>query len=145
MIKDRTGRTTIVQPEAVAGSDVAANTEFSHTVPAGETWHLKAVSVALVQGATQTPQPILRISVGSVVVYEGYGCTTAQAISTTCRYTWAAGLPLTGLVGATTEVRAQAPLLADLVLPAGSVIESSTIGKGANSNYGAPAFLVEKL
>lgn len=124
------------------GTNPAANTEFSETVPAGKAWRLFAVSVALVQGATQTPQPILVIDDGTDVIFESFGSTTAQAVSTTCQYTWAPGHPLSGLVGATTNVHSVGPLPLGLVLPAGYKVRSSTIGKGANSDYGAPSLFV---
>jgi hypothetical protein len=124
------------------GTDVAANTEFSETVPTGKAWQLISVSVALVQGATQTPQPILIIDNGSTVIFENFGSSAAQAVSTTCQYTWSAGLTLSGQVGATTNVHSTSGLPANLVLNAGYRIRSSTIGIGANSNYGSPAIFV---
>lgn len=120
------------------GSDPAAGAEVSVTVPAGKHWHLISVSVALVQGATQTPQPILVIDDGTDVLFENFGSSTAQAVSTTCRYTWAEGLTLSGQVGATTNVHATAPLPAGLILGPGFRIRTSTLGIGANSDYGAP-------
>lgn len=127
------------------GTDPAANTEFQVTVPAGKSWLLVAVSVALAQGATQTPQPVLVIDDGTDVVFESFGSSAAQAASTTCRYTWAVGLPLTGQVGATTGVHSTAPLPQGLVLGAGWRIGSSTVGIGANSNYGAPSVTYVEL
>ena len=132
-------------PEAlkvVTGADPAANAEIAVTVPTGKAWKLLAVSVALVQGATQTPQPILVIDDGTTTFFEGFGSSAAQSVSTTCRYSWAAGLPLSGQVGSGSGVHATAPLPEDLVLPAGSRIQTSTLGKGANSDYGAPALYV---
>lgn len=126
------------------GTDVAANTEWSETVPAGETWELIAVSVALVQGLTQTPLPILIVDDGTTTVYESFGSTTVQAVSTTTRYTWAPGHTLTGQVGATTNVHSTGPLPAGLVLGAGWRVRTSTVGIGANSNYGAPALLIRR-
>ena len=134
------GGTSVLK--AVAGTNPAANNELSDTVPAGKAWLLMSVSVALVQGATQTPQPILVIDDGTTVVYESFGASAAQAASTTCRYNWAPGLTLTGLIGATTNVHATAPLPAGLILPAGYRIKTTTIGLGANSDFGAPEFLV---
>lgn len=131
-------------PLVVTGTDPAANAEISQTVPSGELWELVAVTVALVQGITQTPQPILTITDGSSTIYESIGSTAAQAVSTTCQYTWAAGLTISGQVGATTNVHSVAPLPVGLVLPAGYVIATNTIGKGANSDYGAPRFYVVK-
>lgn len=57
---------TIAEPTLAvfAGSDVAANTEISEVVPAGQFWNLVSFTVALVQGITQTPQPILMIDEG---------------------------------------------------------------------------------
>ena len=133
------------QSSVVTGSDGAANTEFSETVPAGEFWLLRSVSVALVQGATQTPQPILIIDNGTTTVYESFGSSAVQAVSTTCRYTWAPGHTLTGQVGATTNVHSTGPLPEGLLLGPGWRIRTSTIGIGANSNYGAPALMVTKL
>lgn len=132
-------RATILR---IAGTDPAANTELSETVPAGKSWHLLSVTVALVQGLTQTPRPILVLDDGTTTVFESFGASAAQAVSTTCRYTWAPGLTLSGVVGATTDVHANAPLPAGLVLPAGWRVRTSTTGLGANSNYGAPSLLV---
>lgn len=126
----------------VNGTNPAANTEFSDTVPTGKAWRLIAVSVALVQGITQTPQPLLVLDDGTDVIFEGFGSTTAQAVSTTCRYTWAPGLTLTGLVGATTNVHSTAPLPEGFILLPGYRIRSSTVGIGANSDYGAPSYYV---
>jgi hypothetical protein len=131
-------------PELVTGSDVAANTEFSQTVTAGDVWHLIAVTVVLVQGATDTPLPSLVIDDGSTVISLMPGSTTAQAVNTTCRYTWGPGLVTSGQIGATTNVRSIGGLPAGLILQAGWRIGSSTAGIGANSNYGAPIFTVVK-
>ena len=126
----------------INGSNPAANAEISETVPAGKTWVLLSVSVLLVQGITQTPQPILVIDDGTDVVFESFGSSAAQAVSTTCRYTWGPGLPFTGQVGVTTGVHSTAPLPEDMVLPAGWRIRTVTLGIGANSDYGAPSLYV---
>lgn len=121
------------------GTDQAANTEITETVPAGKYWTLISISVALAQGITQTPQPILVIDDGTNVLYESFGSSAAQAVSTTCRYTWAPGLTLSGQVGTTTNVHSNAPLPEGLILGPGFRIKTNTIGLGANSNYGVPA------
>jgi hypothetical protein len=126
----------------VAGTDPAANNEVSDAVPTGKTWWLLAVTVALVQGITQTPQPILVIDDGAASIFESFGSTAAQAVSTTCQYTWAGDVQLTGQVGATTNVHSVAPLPQNLVLPPGYRIRTNTIGLGANSNYGVPSYYV---
>lgn len=124
------------------GTNPAANTECSDTVPAGKSWIVLAYSVQLVSGGGDTPQPILTVDDGTTVMFESFGSTTAQAVSTTCRYTWASQLPLTGLIGATTNVHSTAPLPRDLVLYGGSRIRTTTIGASATTDYGAPSLYV---
>jgi hypothetical protein len=125
----------------VTGLTFATTTQGSRPV----SWYLLSASVACVQGATQTPQPILVIDDGTNVVFESFGSSAAQAVSTTCRYTWAPGLSLSGQVGATTNVHSTAPLPEGLVLLPGWRISTNTIGKGANTDYGAASYLVCEL
>lgn len=126
----------------VNGTNVAANTEISETVPAGKFWQLLAVSLSCAQGLTQTPQPILVLDDGADVFFESFGSSTAQAASTTCRYTWAPNLPLTGQIGSGTTVHSTAPLPAELVLGPGFRIRTSTLGIGANTDYAAASLYV---
>jgi len=135
-------RSVISELLQVNGTDPAANVEVSHTVPAGKQWELLAVSVVLDQGLTQTPQPILVIDDGTDVIFEMFGASAAQAASTTCRYNWAPNLPLSALIGSGANVHAVAPLPSGLVLSEGFRIRTSTLGIGANSNYGAPSLYV---
>jgi hypothetical protein len=134
----RTGNTLI----QVNGADPAAGAEVSQTVPAGKWWGLQAVSIPLVQGITDTPQPILVIDDGTDVIMELFGATTVQAVSTTCRYNWAPGLPLSGLIGSAANVHATAPLPEDLILAPGYRIRTVTLGLTATGNYGVPSFYV---
>jgi hypothetical protein len=127
----------------VVGTNPAANTEWSETVPAGEWWEVLCVNVVLVQGATQTPQPRLVLDDGTNVFFGAFGSTTAQAASTTQRYTWAPNLPTSGNIGATTNVHSTAPLPARCILGPGFRLNSgTTVGIGANSDYAAPVFLI---
>ncbi len=125
-----------------AGTDRAANTEISETVPAGVVWELLAIEFTLVQGATQTPQPILVIDDGTTNLFETFGSSAAQAVSTTCVYTFGTDLQLTGQVGSGANVHSMAPIPDDLLLPAGYRIRTNTLGIGANSDYGAPSIYV---
>lgn len=130
----------------IAGTNPAANTEVSETVPADRLWQLLAVYIPLVQGITQTPWPLLRLTDASDnVLAEIYGSTAAQGASTTCAYSWVRGLSVaSGQIGATTNVRSFAPL-PDILLPGGYKIKTVTIGIGANSDYGVPSLLVAEL
>lgn len=218
--------------KTVIGTDPAANTEIFQTVPAGKWWILKHLAFVCLQGATQTPQPILSIDKGLntenskgtftvtiaspgvvtntahglnegdavfmrttgalptglavdtvyyvitagltadafqvsatrggsaintsgtqsgthtlyavPVVYEGFGASAAQAVSTTCRYNFGVGLSLSAMVGTTTNVHATAPLPNGLLVGPGYRIYTNTLGKGANTNHGAPLIWVEE-
>jgi hypothetical protein len=124
------------------GSNPAANAEFSATVPAGQYWLLMSVTVSLVQGATQTPQPTLIVDDGTTTIFQGFGASSAQNSAVTTQYTWAPGNTLTAGAAATI---ATAPLPAGLVLGPGYRVRSSTLGIGANSDYGAPGLLYVKF
>jgi hypothetical protein len=108
----------------------------TQTVPTGKIWWLKGFSVACVQGLTQTPQPILIVDDGTNVVFEMFGSSAAQGASTTCRYSWGVGLPFTGQVGTGAGVHSTAPLPANLLLKEGWRLFTSTLGIGANTDYG---------
>lgn len=145
-VVDKTGRqsNSFLAASSVSGANPAANAECLITVPAGERWVLKSVSVSLVQGATQTPWPVLIIDDGTNTLWSAHSGTAAQAFSTTCQHSWGAAAP-TGIQGATTVVQAQGPIPQDMVLEAGSRIRTLTTGIGANTDYGVPWASVIKL
>lgn len=137
------GTTHLVRPRirSITGTDPAANTEISETVTAGKAWHLLSMTVSLVQGATQTPFPVLVIDDGTTALMKILGATAAQAANTTVQYTWAqVGVAIT--TPSATALSMIAPLPIGLVLPAGYRITTVTGGIGANSNYGAPQLFV---
>lgn len=133
------GGSNLYTYKRVAGADPAANVEISDAVPAGKVWQLLSVSVSLVQGAVQTPQPSLIIDDGTNVLFQGFGASSAQNAGVTCQYTWAPDLPLSA-AGALTI--ATAPLPSGLFLPPGFRIRTVTAGKGANTDYGVPSYFV---
>lgn len=143
---DKTNKVTqsFLAATSVSGANPGAGAECSITVPAGERWLLKSVSVTLVQGATQTPWPVLIIDDGTNTLWSAYSGTAAQAINTTAQHSWGAGSP-TGIQGATTAVQAQGPIPLDMILEAGARIRTLTTGIGANSDYGIPWASVIKL
>lgn len=133
------------QPQFELSANPAAGAEFSVTVPAGEVWEILSVSVPLVQAAAGSSQPSLQIDDGGSNIFALLaGSTAAQAISTTCQYTWAPDLELTGQVGATTAVRSQGSLPSDLVIGPGCRVRSSTVGLSASTDYGAAVIRVRK-
>jgi hypothetical protein len=138
-------RSQLQTRKTLVGTNPAAGAEVTEAVPAGKDWLLVAVTLVLVQALVQTPQPILQVDDGTNVLFEGFGASAAQAVSTTCRYTWAPGLPLSAVVGAGANCHANAPLPEDLVLPAGGHVKTVTLGIGANSDYAAPVLYVVEV
>jgi hypothetical protein len=144
MLRSLKGDEVGLTVSSVSSNDAAAGAEFLFTVPAGEKWLLKSVSVPLVQSATDTPWPTLVIDDGTNVIWSARSGTAAQAINTTCQHSWGPASPLT-IAGATTAVKATGPLPEGLVLPAGYRIQSSTTGIAATANYGKAWAAVIKL
>ena len=142
---DKTGRTAYPAQSVTGGANAAASAEAGTiTVPVGERWLLHGVSVECVQGSTQTPWPRLIITDGSYVGAFHSG-TAAQAASTTCRHNWSPAGPLVGPTGATTAVASQGTLPKGLILEAGATIATSTVGIGANTDYGIMVARYTKL
>lgn len=84
-------------------------------------WLVKAISGQLVQGATQTPLPILQIvDGGGDILFESFGSSSAMTASTTVRFTWAPGLTLSALVGTSPTIHSVAPLPHDCFIAPGS-------------------------
>jgi hypothetical protein len=128
------------KPRSYTASDPAAGSEASLTVPAGEKWILLGASVALVQGATQTPLGYLTIKDASGnTVAQFAGASAATSVSTTTRYNWFSGASLTAGAGATVN---QAPLPSGVLVKGGWTISTTTTGIGANTDYGVLAVWV---
>jgi len=121
------------------GTNQAANTEVTETVPTGKLWLLQSVNVTLVQGATQTPLPNLVITDGTNTLFTFPGLSSAMNASVTCALKWGQYLTLSA-GGANTS--ATAPIPGFLYLPEGFKITTVTTGIGANSDYGAPIITV---
>jgi hypothetical protein len=132
----------------VAGTNPAAGVELGgggqgvDSPSTSKWWYLLSISVSLVQGITQTPQPILIIDDGANTIYEMEGSSAAQAVSTTCQYTWAPNLPLTGQLGSAANTHSTAPLPYPMILLPSWRIRTITLGIGANTDYGAPSYYV---
>jgi len=63
--------------------------------------------------------------------------------STTANFRWIAGGPQpAALVGSTPNIYAVSCLPTDLILPAGYRVKTTVLGKGANTDLGAPSLFV---
>jgi hypothetical protein len=127
--------------KTVATADPAANAEVTATVPALKYWKLLAVTVQLVQGATQTPLPNLVLTDGTNEFFSAPGASAATTAGVTSQFTWAPNLTLTAGAGLT---RNYAPIPVGMVLPPAYKVTTVTTGIGANTNYGiAQIWVVE--
>lgn len=131
----------------VSGGSQTAGAEVADTVPAGKSWFLLSVQHVLTKGGTGTPQPILQIADQSgAVAWECFGSSSVQAVNTTCTYTWAPGLPQTGMIGSGTGVHATSPMPPETLLGPGWQLKTTTINTvGGTSSYGTPSYFVCEL
>lgn len=129
----------------VTVANPGAGAEVVFVVPGNKDWFLYAVYVQLVQGITQTPQPIILMDDGTNTWMESIGSSAVQAVSTTCAYSWAPNMLLTGQVGSGVNVHSNAPIPDSLVLPAGYRIRTNTVGIGANSQYQNASCMIAEL
>lgn len=126
--------------EAFLGSNPAAGSEISESVPAGRYWEVLAVAFTNVQGGAGTSLPDLVIDDGgSNVQYQAPCASSAQNTGVTARYFVAPGLTL-GAGGAATRINS--PLPTGLILGPGWRIKTVTAGLSANTDYGSPMILL---
>jgi hypothetical protein len=124
------------------GSDVAANVEWSETVPAGKSWRILAIRATLVTDANVANRRVgVTISDGTNVVFKSND-ESVQAASVTHNYNIA---PQEGHAVADVEHYTPLPIADDFKLPAGFVIASTTLLRQAGDNWGAPVFMVEEF
>ena len=131
------------KPKSVVGSDPAANTEASVSVPAGSTWVIQSARVTCAQGATQTPLPSLNVKDADGNVVGSFpGASAATSASTTSTFDWFEGATLTSGAGATAN---RGPIPRGLAVGGGWTVTTSTSGIGANTNFSALALNVIAL
>lgn len=125
---------------SITGTDPAAATEISETVPTNARWRLLAFDVALVTDATvANREVVLTIDDGATVLIE-VPSAVAHAASLTRRYSFARGVQR-ATPAASTVISAPAP---DVALQGGYRVRTVTTGLQAGDNYGAPQLLVEE-
>jgi len=135
--------TTLAQPgilRSVAGTDPAANTEISETVPTGARWKLWGLSFQLVTDANAANREVtVTIDDGTTILFTSPSGFTHTA-SLTRRYS----ASLIGAQTAPAQATDRQILLPPLQLPAGSRIKTVTTAIQVGDNYGAPQMLVEE-
>lgn len=125
---------------SITGTDPAAGAEVSETVPTGARWRLIAMNVVLGTDATVANRNVtITIDDGVNLVYQG-GVNRNQVASTTIGYSFGSG---TGAFGDSLNA-VLGSLPAPLVLLPGWRIATSTLGRVAGDNFGAPQLTVEE-
>lgn len=122
------------------GTDPAANTEWSETVPSGKVWLVRSIRATLVTDNNAANRQVgVTLTDGTNVFFKACSASV-QAASLTHIYT-VADLP--GVVVAASALEHQVPL-PPMLLTGGTVIASVTTNKQATDNWGAPVFCVEE-
>lgn len=125
---------------SITGTDQAANTEISETVPTGARWKLLALLVSLVTDANVANRNVhLVISDGATRFLNRIQSASITA-SLTTEISWA----ISGLTAGISDTALQLSLPHELKLGAGFVIATATGNLQATDNYGAPQLLVEE-
>lgn len=117
------------------GTDPAANTECSVTVPAGERWQLCTVQFSLVTSATVATRRVVLTVDNGTTVHAKFPSNVTQAASLTYAYCFAADLGYANGTLLDLNVLTGVP---PLILEAGYRIRTATVALDATDNYGAP-------
>ncbi len=124
---------------SITGTDPAANTEISETVPARRRWLLRGLFFTLVTDVNVADRQItITIDDGTNILFQ-FTLSTTQPTSTTYAYS------LAHILAAETKVITKVfHSLPPLPLQAGYRIYTYTPAKEAGDNFSAPQLLVEE-
>jgi hypothetical protein len=128
-------------PRVVTGTQPAAGTDISETVPTGARWMLKSVQARLINGnvaGTRQPNLIMRSGGNSVALVANPG---SSAINQVADYYWAAGLGFATAVVNSVNVAGISPAVP---LLAGANFGTATTGLNALDAWLAPVYTVEE-
>jgi hypothetical protein len=125
---------------SITGTDPAANTEVSETVPTGARWRFLSLLVTLVTDATAATREVALTADDGTNAHCRIPATQSQAASLTRRYTFTQATPLAGLNQDAT-IPAMFPAL---LLAAGHRLVTVTTARQATDNFGAPQYEVEE-
>lgn len=125
----------------ITGTNPAANTEISETVPANRFWKIHGILYTLVTDANAaTREVLLEIGDGSSLLHSLIPFAT-QTQGLTRVYSWVpAGTSLSG--SHQTSIAGMLPL--DLLLPEGFTIVTNTANRQVGDDFSAPLLYVEQ-
>jgi hypothetical protein len=125
---------------SITGTDPAANTEVSETVPTNARWRLRGFAVQLVTDANvATRRVVLQLDDGATLLWAATA-TDSQVASLTRQY----GFPNVGsyVVAQVSTIGIPGP--EGLPLQGGFRVRTATVNIQVTDNYGAPQLLVEE-
>lgn len=124
------------------GTDQAANTEWSETVPAGRSWRILGIRASLVTDGNAADRTVaVTFTLSSNIVFRTVS-ESVQTASLTHAYN-IAPIPSRAVVALNHHV--PLPFASDWVIPAGTIIASVTNNLQATDNWGVPVFFVEEF
>lgn len=125
---------------SITGTDPAANTEISETVPTDARWRPLSVSVEFVTDANVADRDVRLVLDDGTTVYADVPQGVNQAASQTRRHTWA----LVGARGAGATSLNIINVLPAVQMTGGHRITTVTNNRQVGDNFGAPQLLVEE-
>jgi len=136
-------QTTLGLPGAlrsITGTDPAAGAELAETVPTGARWRFISLRVSLTTDANAANRVPQLIFDDGTNVFAGAAGNFNQTAGATFVYHFVAA----GVSHAQSSVSVQVATPANLLIPAGGRIRSSTGGIQVGDNFTAPQYLVEE-
>lgn len=125
----------------ITGSNPAAGSEISVTVPNGRLWKILSLRAQLVAAAVAVSRrPHLVINDGTNDIVDAFG-TIDQTTGQTRNYTFA---EFGALPDETDDNDILVPIPSSILLPESFVIKTQTTNLDAGDNWGAPILLVEE-
>jgi len=137
IIDSLTGPGTI---RSITGTDPAANTEVTETVPTGARWRFLSLLVTLVTDANVATREVALAADDGTNTYCRIPATQSQAASLTRRWEFTQATPFAGLNQDAT-IPAMFPAL---LLAAGHRLTTITTARQVTDNFGAPQYAVEE-
>lgn len=125
----------------VVSADPTSNTELSLTVPAGETWKVRALRFEFVTTSIATSRRVhVVFTVNGAKVFETFSATD-QIISQDKIYSCFPGADMTA---PTNDNDILIPIPDNLILPPAAVITTETVNFNADDDFGAMTALIER-
>ena len=129
--------------QSITGTDPAAGTEVSETVPANTIWSIRNIAATLVTDSNAANRRVRATLDDGSTVYYRVSSGVDQTLTLTVLYSWApTGASAVGVV-AVTDATVNIPLPTPTILSAGHRFITITDAILAGDNWGAPQLSVE--